>query len=139
MAERITLQAAPQAPQVPQSPVGAAGAVIPMAMPDSKKVYVEVGGSIETVRQEVDDAFADMKTFLNREPDEVMRMVSGHSSRLSELRVRIQRIEDFHRQWKPVRVREIEPALEELERQFSIASRLQSVRELDFRVERGMP
>ena len=94
-------------------------------------------GSIDSVRGEVDDAFADMATFHNIEPDEIMRLVGGHSARLSELRVRIQRVEDFHRQWKGVRTREIELALDELAKQFQVASRLLTVRELDFKMESG--
>lgn len=97
----------------------------------------DVGGSIDTVRKEIDDAFADMKTFHNLEPDEIMRLCGGQSARLSEIRVRIQRVEDWQREWKNIRVREIEPALEELERQYTIASRLHSVRELDWKMESG--
>ena len=96
-----------------------------------------VGGSINSVRAELDAAFGDMRGFYEMEPDEVMRMCSAHSARLSELRVRIQRVEDFHRQWQPVRVREVEPTLDELQRQYAIASRLHSVRELDFKMEGG--
>jgi hypothetical protein len=96
-----------------------------------------IGGSIDSVRQEIDDAFADMKTFHNLEPDECMRMAGGHSARLSEIRVKIMRVEDFKREWKNVRTREIEPALEELERQWRNASRLHSVRELDWKMEAG--
>lgn len=104
---------------------------------DTSVVEPSIGGSIDSVRVEVDDAFADMKTFFNREPDEIMRMAGGHSARLSELRVRVMRVEDFRREWKSVRTRELEPALEELERQYTIASRLHSVRELDFKLEGG--
>lgn len=96
-----------------------------------------VGVSIEQARQEIDDAFEDMKQFYEREPDEVIRLCSGHSARLSELRVRIQRVEDMRREWRNVRTREIEPALEELERQYVSASRLHSIRELDFRMAGG--
>lgn len=96
-----------------------------------------IGASIDAVRGEIDDAFADMRDFYTKEPDEVIRMCSGHSARLSELRVRIQRVEDFRREWRSVRTREIEPALEELERQYASASRLHSIRELDFRLSGG--
>lgn len=104
---------------------------------DTCRVYPEVGGSIESIRAEIDDAFADMKEFLNQEPDHVMRICGGHSARLAEVRVRIQRIEDFHRVWKSVRTREIEPALDQLQIQYTIASRLQSCRELDWKMEGG--
>jgi len=109
------------------------------AMLDTTRVYSEVGGSIDSVREEINDAFADMKEFLNQEPDEIMKICAGHSARLSEIRVRISRIEDFHRQWKNVRTREVEVALEELQNQFSAASRLLSARDLDYRIERGAP
>lgn len=106
--------------------------------PLDTSVYDDVvAGSIDSVRAEIDDAFADMKTCHNQEPDTAMRFVQGHSARLSELRVRIQRVEDFKREWRNVRVREIEPALEELERQYTIASRLLSARELDWKIESG--
>jgi len=61
------------------------------------------------VREEIDDGFKDMCTFLNREPDEIRRMCGGHSARLAELLVRLQRIEDLDRQWRPIRIREIDP------------------------------
>lgn len=96
-----------------------------------------IGGSIQTVRGEIDDAFEDMRTFHNLEPDECMRLTGGHSARLSEIRVRIMRVEDWDREWRNIRLREVEPALEELERQWRNASRLLSARELDWRMESG--
>jgi hypothetical protein len=113
------------------------GASLPAAPYDTSAYDDVVDGSIDTVRAEIDDAFADMKNFHNMEPDEIMRMTGGHSARLSELRVRIQRVEDWKREWRNIRTREIEPALEELERQYTIASRLHSIRELDYKMETG--
>lgn len=104
---------------------------------DTSEFHPSVGLSIDEARQEVDDAFEDMKTFHNREPDEIMRMAGGHSARLSEIRVRAMRIEDFRREWKSVRTRELEPAIEELRNQYQVASRLHSVRELDWKMEAG--
>lgn len=96
-----------------------------------------VGGTITTIRKEIDDAFEDMKQFDSMEPDEIMRVASGQSARLSEIRVRIFRIEDFHREWRNIRIREIEPAIDELREQWKNASRLHSVRELDWKMESG--
>lgn len=130
---RITMEATP----------GGAPVASPASQPvqqypgmNTSQVFPQVG-SIDSVRKEVDDAFADMKTFHNMEPDEVMRMCGGHSARLSEIRVQINRIEVVARQWKPIREREIEPAIEELKQQYLIASRLHSVRELDFKMQGG--
>lgn len=123
----------------PEQQPGAAGprAAVPITAPITSSYNQVIQGSIDSVRQEIDDAFADMKTFRTSEPDQIMRVCSGHSARLSELRVRIERIEDFQREWKGVRTREIEPTLQELERQYAIASRLHSVRELDWKMESG--
>lgn len=93
--------------------------------------------SLRQVRQEVDDACEDMENFHSMEPDEIMRRAGGHSARLSYIRIRVMRIEDFHRPWKDVRTRELEPALNELLNQYNIASRLHSVREFDYKVETG--
>jgi len=91
-------------------------------------------GSIDSVRAEINDAFDDMRAFHNTEPDQVLRYCAGHSARLAEIRVQISRIEVVHRQWKAIRVNEVEPAIDELRQQFSIASRLIAVRELDWRM-----
>lgn len=134
---KVTMTSAPNAAIVPVGqPVEAART--PFTGPDTSKKFGALG-SIDDVRVEVDDAFSDMRQFHQMEPDEVMRICSGHSARMSELRVQIQRIEDVHRQWKPVRTREVEPTLEELKQQYLIASRLQSVRELDWRMSVGQP
>lgn len=130
---RITMEAAPGAMPAPvqQQPMQHPGM-------NTSQVF-GVLGSIDSVRKEIDDAFADMKSFHNLEPDEVMRMCGGHSARLQEIRVQINRIEVVARQWKPIREREIEPAIDELKQQYLIASRLHSVRELDFKMAGGQP
>jgi hypothetical protein len=101
------------------------------------EIHPIVGVSMAQAREEVDDAFKDMEQFHAMEPDEIMRRAGGHSARLSFIRVRVMRVEDYSRHWKDVRVRELEPALEQLEHQFTIASRLHSVRELDYKMEAG--
>lgn len=96
-------------------------------------------GSIDSVRQEIRDVFEDMKEFYQKEPDDVMRLCSGHSARMSEIRVLIQQVEVVHRQWKPVRANEVEHVIKELKSQFDIASRIVAVRELDFKMAGGQP
>lgn len=127
------------APQTPQPGVGPPGVpqVTRMAAPDTSVWNDVVGGSIDSVRQEVDDAFEDMKTCHQNEPDWCMRIISGHSARLSELRGRVQRIEDYAPGWTQLRTREVEPALRELERQYENASRRHTMREFDWKMEQG--
>lgn len=104
---------------------------------DTSEFVQALGGSIDSLREEINDAFADMRTFHNREPDEIMRMSTGHSARLSEIRVLCMRIEDFYRPARDLRQREVEPCLEELRLQWQGGSRLHSVRELDWKMEAG--
>jgi DNA repair ATPase RecN len=96
-----------------------------------------VGCSVNDVRQEVDHAYRSMREYYLMQPDEIMQSCSMHSARLSELRTRIRRIEDLQRQWEPVRIKELEPVLSDLQYQYTIASRLHSVREFDWRMETG--
>lgn len=88
-------------------------------------------GSITSVRGEIDDVMADMKLFHRAEPDQVMHAVSGHSARLVEIIVQIQRIEVVRREWKPVR-EEAQVVLNELKSQFSVASRILAQRKDDW-------
>lgn len=108
-----------------------------MALLDTTVVNPIIGLSMDQARVEVNDAFEAMQNFLNAEPDDIMRLASGHSARLSYIRVQIMRVEDWDRPWKNVRIREVEPAIEELREQWKNASRLQSVRELDWKMEAG--
>lgn len=136
MGTKVTMQSAGGLPPIgPDGPPAVPHAPVNFGM-NTAQVFLGVG-SIDSVRAEVDDAFADMKTFHNQEPDQVMRMCGGHSARLSEIRVQIQRIEVVARQWKPIREREVEPAIEELKNQYLIASRLHAVRELDWKMSGG--
>lgn len=127
MGEKIAMRgAAAAAPSTPRQGVAAPGL-------DTTTKYPNIG-SIDDIRQEVDDAHADMRGFYNQEPDEVMRLVSGHLARLVEISKEIRRIEGTVRQLKTVRTNEIDPAMQALFQQFQIHSRLESVRETDFRV-----
>lgn len=94
-------------------------------------------GTIDEARQEMLDALDDAKTFYQLEPDEIIRMCMGHSARLSEIRVVIQQVEVYRREWKPV-LKEVETVLDHLREQFAMASRLITVRELDWKMETGV-
>lgn len=106
---------------------------------DPTEVHPEVGLSPVQARQEVDDALTEMQGFLNMNPDEVVRLAGGHTARLSQVAIWIRRIEGYQPtlHWKLIRTDEIEPAILELDRQFRNASRLESMRELDWKIESG--
>src|SRR6478609_11097876 len=67
--------------KAPGATTGVRPAVQAASLVDLNAVYPEVGLSIAGVRAEIDDAYEDIKTFHTREPDEVFRLVSGHSGR----------------------------------------------------------
>ena len=119
------------------SPGGTGGQARPMAPLDTSEFIQALGGSNASVRQEIDDAFEHMKVFKDEEPDQIMRLSGAYSARLSYVRVRCMRIEDWYRPAKDLRTRELEPCIEELRNQDLIASRLHSVRELDWKMESG--
>lgn len=96
-------------------------------------------GSVRSVREEINAALAAMRGMHRQESDEVMRTVAGLTARLVELKVGISRIEVMAPVWKTVRSQELEPTLDELGRQYAIASRLHSVRELDYKIATGAP
>ena len=95
-------------------------------------------GSVSKIREEVDVILEHIQEFLNLEPDEIMRFCSGYSARMTELRVKIQRVEDFAPALRTLRTREIDALIDELKNQYNIASRLESVRQLDWEMMRGL-
>jgi len=104
---------------------------------DYNEFIQELGGSVNSIRGEINDAFEDMKLFHQEEPDAIMRKSGAHSARLSYIRVLCLRIEDWYRPARDLRMRELEPTITELANQYQIASRLHSVRELDWKMESG--
>lgn len=88
-------------------------------------------GTVADVRQEIDDVLADMRVFHRAEPDQVMQAVSGHSARLVEIIIHVQRVEVVRKEWKPVR-EEAQAVLTELKSQFQVASRLLAMRAQDW-------
>jgi len=127
----IAMTSAPGTSAVPQ-----AMTVVPMRTDVWNDV---VKGTIESVRKEIDDACEEMETLYNNEPDHCLRIISGHSARLSHIAILVRRIEDREPQWRQLRERELETALRELERQYDNASRRHTMREFDFKVDGGMP
>lgn len=116
------------------SPAPITNTVSPML---AQQIQVPPLGTLADVRQEIDDAYDDMKQFIQMEPDQIMSICAGHTARLNEIRTICIRLEDFIRQLKPVRINEIEPTIKELQFQFQVASRLFAVRQLDWDMVKG--
>jgi hypothetical protein len=91
--------------------------------------------SKQHVEDEVDLMLRAVRGFWQMEPDQVMRMASAMSARATELAVHLHRLEG-KREWRQVRTMQVDKLLQELERQFRIASRLLEVRRQDLETAR---
>lgn len=98
----------------------------------------EALGSREAVEGEVDLMSRTVREFWSWEPDQVMRTVAAFSARCTELAINLHRVEGRLREWKQVRTKQVEPLLKELERQYTIASRLVEIRRQDLNYLNGM-
>lgn len=98
-------------------------------------VVDETVGWLDRLRMEFDGYYARLRQFESLEPDQVMLEVSAVAARLTE--VRAQLLRDHGQRATRLRLDEVDPLLEQLDFQFKIHSRLQSVRDLDFRLSGG--
>jgi hypothetical protein len=94
-------------------------------------------GSRQEVENEIDVMLTAVRQFWRLEPDMVMKQVAAYSARCTELFVHLQRIEGKDRTFKQVRTMQINPLLEELDRQFRLASRMVEVRRQDIATAGG--
>jgi hypothetical protein len=83
-------------------------------------------------RDEIDHYYLSMQQFEQCETDEIFMSLAGFSARASEVRTRLQRMQT--RAATAFRTQEIDPFLEEVDRQFKLWSRVQAVREMDFKL-----
>lgn len=95
-------------------------------------------GSKPEVEAEIDAMLAAVRNFWQMEPDLVMRDCAAYSSRCTELYVHLHRVEGQFREWKQVRTQHVVPLLDELERQYKIASRLVEIRRQDLETLRTL-
>jgi hypothetical protein len=142
MVAKLAMETTTKAPASPglAAPVSGQGGVQPPmgeALDRRLSQVVPGLGSMKSIRAEIDAMNEVMTGFCDAEPDEVMQHCSGFSSRLVEIRRAIFRIEDFLTHWKPLRIQEVTPLIEETRFQYEVASRLLTVRMHDWNMERG--
>lgn len=106
---------------------------VPEVVPSS--VRSAQRSNLDRLRDELDGYFATMQKFEALDPVEVMFLISAMSARVAELRSHMVRQES--RSANAFRTKELEPFLEECERQFKIHSRIQSMRDMEFRMSGG--
>jgi hypothetical protein len=66
---------------------------------------------------------------------EVMQTISSVSARLCEIRAYLYQVDS--RRSQALRIREVDPLIEECDRQFKIHSRIQSIKEVEYKLSGG--
>lgn len=84
---------------------------------------------------ELDGYYAQMREFSSVEVTEILMALAAFSARASEIRSVLVRNEN--RRAQTFRTKEIEPFLEEVDRQFKTWSRLISVRQQEWDISKG--
>lgn len=92
---------------------------------------------IHELRQELDGYFVQLKRLSTLTPDEVFGTLSAMSARLVEIRGRLWRVDT--RRCQALRSREVDPLIEEIDRQFKLHSRAFEVQKFDFEMSKGQP
>lgn len=88
-------------------------------------------GSRAQIEAELDGILIVIRDFWTMEPDQVMGHCAAMTARLTELEVLLHRVETRDRTYKQIRTMQVQKIVDELERQFKIASRLVEVRRQD--------
>ncbi len=89
-------------------------------------------------QDEIDEYYEVLKQLNQMDVADVFRTLSAYSARASELRTRLSRVDTKKAQ--SFRTREVEPFIEEIDRQYRYQSRNLTVMEIEMRLagERGM-
>ncbi len=90
---------------------------------------------LAALRAEVDEYFSLMKRFHEMEPDEIFMKLSSITARAAEIRIALVRRES--RRCTALRTKEIDPLIEQVDRQFRMWSRILAVKEIDVRLSGG--
>lgn len=105
--------------------------------PDDPRVGLPMTGDdpYDRIRLEIDGYYKILRKLVRSDPSEVFQHLSAISARMSEIRTRLIRVES--RKATAIRTKEVDPLLEEVDRQFKFHSRLQATREMEASLTRG--
>lgn len=91
-------------------------------------------GDRSTIQDELDLMGETIKEFHLMHPDQVLRYCSAYTARLTELCVLLHRAEFDDRRYFRIRTQQVERWLDELDRQFKVASRLVEITRQDIQL-----
>ncbi len=109
-----------------------AGAVAEKAHTNGHQV---VDDAFDTVQAELDDYYRRLKDLHAMPSTEVFQTLSAISARASEMRSRLIRLDA--RRPNALRIKHVDPLLEEVDRQFKLHSRIAAMRQFEFDVSKG--
>ncbi len=92
---------------------------------------------VDVIQSEVNDYLQRLKELNGLPPAEVFMTLSAISARLAEIRNRLVRVDN--RRFQALRTKEVDPLIDEVDRQFKFHSRLQAVRSSEWEITRGAP
>lgn len=101
--------------------------------PDLQQTPPLAQRTIAAYRDELDQMYTEMKTFDDFDLGNVFLKLAGWSARASEIRSHLSRHES--RQNTAFKSKEIEPFLSEIDRQFRTFSRIQALRESEYKMD----
>lgn len=97
---------------------------------------VRTGGKdLKSFRSEMNECYKVMKSFNMMEPGDIFKTLAGFTARFSE--VRSWTVRSDSKTWRSFRTQEIDPFIQECERQFKYWSRFLSDRTLDWDMAKG--
>jgi hypothetical protein len=64
---------------------------------------------------------AAVRIWFEKQPDEVIREASAYSARLTEMWTELRLLEQYDRQWTQLRTMQVQPLLDEVDRQYKFA------------------
>ncbi len=80
---------------------------------------------------------AAIRTWFDKQPDQVLREASAYSARLTEMWTELRLLEAHDRQWTQLRTMQVQPVLDEIDRQYRFnQSRIAMMRQ-DIDLARG--
>jgi hypothetical protein len=87
---------------------------------------------LSKLRREIDGYYAEMKGFPNEFPEDIFLKLSSWTARMSEVRGKLTR--SSKQAAGRMRIDEVDPFINECDRQFKIHSRRQAVQEMDLKL-----
>lgn len=94
-----------------------------------------INTSASAIRLEVDDYLGRLRGLNSLPSAEVFMTLSAISARLAEIRNRLVRVDN--RRFLALRTKEVDPLIDEVDRQFKFHSRIASVRQMEWDATTG--